>query len=194
MRTRSLLGLGLLLSLLTTGCPQRPPRIVIVPPPASAYPCWDPSDAAPIARELAASMLAAPWLAAFQSAEGRPPIVRVLPVNNRSADPVNGAELASRVEMELLRSGRVKSTGATSDPGSERADQARNASSGTAKAEGKEVAPDFLLNGHLLSEESEEGGAAFRAFLTTLELTRVGTNEKAWMGAHRFRKRIVVPR
>jgi hypothetical protein len=167
---------------------------VIVPPPASAYPCWDPTDAAPIARELSASILAAPWLAAFQAAEGRPPIVRVLPVNNRSADPVNGAELAGRVEMELVRSGQVKSTGATSDPGAERADQARNASDTTAKGEGKELAIDFLLTGQLLSEESEEGGQSYRAFLTTLELTRVGSNEKAWMGAHRFRKRIVVPR
>lgn len=194
MRTRSLLGLGLLFALTLSGCPRRPPPVVIVPPPPSAYPCWDPGDAAPIARELAASMLAAPWLAAFEREHGRPPVVRVLPLMNRSADPVNGAELASRVEMELLRSGRVKSTGATSDPGSERADQARNASSGTAKPDGKEVAGDFLLGGQLLSEESEEGGAAFRAFLTTLELTRVGSNEKAWAGAHRFRKRIVVPR
>ena len=116
MRSRTLLGLGVLLALFSTGCPRRPPPVVIVPPPPSAYPCWDPADAAPIARELSASMLAAPWLSAFQAKEGRAPVVRVLPVNNRSADPVNGVELAGRVEMELVRSGRVKSTGATGDP------------------------------------------------------------------------------
>jgi len=182
----------LVVTLLSAGCPHRPPPVVIPPLPPSAYPCWDPSDAAPIARELAASMLAAPWLAELQREKGRPPVVRVLPVNNRSADPVNGAELAARVEMELVRSGRVRISSATGDTHSERGDQAQHASDSTAKREGQELAVDLLLGGQILSEESEEGGQSFRAFLTTLELTRVGSNEKVWMGAHRFRKRVVV--
>jgi hypothetical protein len=166
---------------------------VIIPPPVSAYACWDARDADPIARELAAKLLAAEWLSRFRAAERREPVLRLIPLNNRSNDPIDGAELASRLESEVVRRG-LRVLGMTGALSTERAHQALHASDATAKPENNELAADFVLTGFVLSEDSEEGGQTHRAFLTTLELTRTRSNEKVWMAVQRLRKRVVPPR
>jgi penicillin-binding protein activator len=192
MRLR-LLALCALLVVDLAGCPPRPRPFANLPPPApDPPPCWDAADADLVVRQTIDDLLAAPWLSRFHARQGRAPVLRLLAPRNRSVEPINGAVLLAKIASALLRSGRVRLVGGTAETRTERSDQARHASDDTAK-EHRELGSDFVLSGWIDSTDSDEGGRRRRAFLTTLELTDIRTNEKPWMKVHRLRKLLVLP-
>jgi PBP1b-binding outer membrane lipoprotein LpoB len=152
---------------------------------------WNDTDANQVAKAMIPDCLGRPWLSEFSAKKGRKPVVKLYPIRNRSTDHVQTKYFTKQVEMELINSGAIKVVAAldeTSDARFERMDQARHASDRTAKQHQQETGSDFVLNGWVVSQNDAAGGTEVKAFVTTMELVNVETQEKVWLKVHQIKK------
>lgn len=157
---------------------------------------WNDTDSNQVARVMLQDCLSRPWSNQFKSEKGRPPVVMLHMIRNRSDEHINTKYFTKQVEMELLNSGVVKVVSGTDekwDSRAELADQAQYASDASKKEFRQETGSDFQLHGWITFQHDRLDGQEVRAFLITMELTNVETQEKVWIKAHTIKKMINRP-
>jgi PBP1b-binding outer membrane lipoprotein LpoB len=109
MKLASLLSLCALAGLLLTGCAaQQPRRIVAGGTQAITTMNIDLQDFKNAASQLTQAMLNNRTLLNFEAQNGRPPTVKVGQITNKSDRPVDLAQIAGRINEDLLNSGLVE--------------------------------------------------------------------------------------
>jgi penicillin-binding protein activator len=154
---------------------------------------WNDTDANHVAAVMIQDCLSRPWATQFQAKHGRPPVIRMYPIRNRTADHMNTRFFTKQVEQELLNSGIVQVVAdltEAQDTRYERSDQAHHASAETMKQGRNETGSDYILNGWVVDENDAVPGREVRAYVATMELIHSETNVKVWMKVHRIKKDI----
>jgi hypothetical protein len=153
---------------------------------------WNDADANRVADQMIDECLRNGWADRYSAQHpGTPPVIRLYPIRNRSDDFINDQFFTKRVEAALLRSGRVKVVEAfeeAADNRGERFDQGQFASPETQHPEHMETGADYVLNGWVVAQNDETEAASVKAYLITMELSHVTSNEKVWIGESRIKK------
>lgn len=109
MKLASILSLCALAGLLLTGCAaQQPRRIVAGGTQAITTMGIDLQDFKNAASQLTQAMLNNRTLLNFEAQNGRPPTVKVGQITNKSGDSIDLAQIAGRINEDLLNSGLVE--------------------------------------------------------------------------------------
>ena len=121
------------------------------------------------------------------------PVVIVGSFLNRSSEHIDTSIIAKRYEMELINSGKVDMVADVAFRAAvrdEREEQQYFASESTAKALGKEIGADFLLQGSVRTNLDQVGGKSVRTYYISAELIDIETNQKVWVGEDTIKKMI----
>lgn len=193
---------GLLALLLVSGCASAPPKKPDKPTVQRTKAAidlsgeWNDVDADAVAKAIIEDCMSDPWAEEWAQANGRKPVVRLLPIRNKTDGYIDYLYFTKQIEAALVRSRRVdvvSSLEEAKDLRAERADQATHASDASAKSQGGEAGSDFVLGGWLLSQNDAAAGQTVKAYLTSLELTETASNKKVWVGQKRIKKLISAP-
>lgn len=153
---------------------------------------WNDTDIRLVTEALVQSSLKSGWINQFRMKNvGRNPVVIVGTFINRSSEHIDTAIIAKRYEMELINSGKVDMVADQSFRASvreEREEQQYFASEETAKALGKEIGADFLLQGAVRSVLDQRGNTRVRTYYVSAELIDIETNRKVWVGEETIKK------
>ncbi len=152
---------------------------------------WNDTDSQLVSKEMVNDALTRPWVEEFSSKNNSKPRVIVGTVLNKSHEHINTETFVKDLERELTNSGRVKfvaSKEQRDEIRQERVDQAKNASTETAKSSGKESGADFMLKGQINTIMDEAGKMQLKYYQIELELIDVASNEKVWIGQKKIKK------
>jgi uncharacterized protein (TIGR02722 family) len=153
---------------------------------------WNDTDIRLVTEALVQSSLKSGWINQFRMKNvGRNPVVIVGTFINRSSEHIDTAIIAKRYEMELINSGKVDMVADQSFRASvreEREEQQYFASEETAKALGKEIGADFLLQGSVRSVLDQRGNTRVRTYYVSAELIDIETSRKVWVGEETIKK------
>ena len=162
---------------------------------------WNDNDAMFTAQEMIKDCLAKPWLNAFMEEKGHKPTVIIGHVANRSHEHINVQVITKYLEKELLNAGQVIFVASAEEREGlreEREDQQKGYTQQETIAEkGRERGADFMLIGSFnsivdtaeqqtLVLSSKRQSAIF--YQVNLELIRLTTNEKVWIGQKEIKK------
>lgn len=157
---------------------------------------WNDADANQVARIMIQDCMSRPWANRFRQKHGKDPVVRLGRVRNRTAEPINVRFYAKQVEAEIFNSGvarvvvdKAEARGVRE----ERDDQAEHASDETVKTHGEETGADYTLAGRIEEQKDSVDGQEVRAYVVTMELWDIQSNEKVWMKIHSIKKVINRP-
>jgi PBP1b-binding outer membrane lipoprotein LpoB len=150
---------------------------------------WNDSDSRRVAEEMIGDAASRPWAEEFAASRGRKPTVIVGGVRNLSHEHLNTRTFVKDLEREWVQTGRVRLV-ASRDERDGREDQSRHASLETAKSMGRELGADFMLLGQIDSILDSAEGESVRFYQVELELIDIETNEKAWIGQKKLKKRV----
>lgn len=157
---------------------------------------WNDTDANQVAQVMLRDCLSRPWAANFRQKKGKNPVIKLYPIRNRSSEHINTKFFTKQVEMEIVNSGTVGVVAAFDETAAtryERRDQGHHASDLTKKENQNETGADYVLNGWVVAQNDRIGGQEVRAYLVTMELTDIETQQKVWMKVHRLKKVINRP-
>jgi uncharacterized protein (TIGR02722 family) len=154
---------------------------------------WNDSDSRRVAQEMIGDAASRPWAEEFAASRGRKPTVIVGGVRNLSHEHLNTRTFVKDLELEWVQTGRVRLVASRDERDGvreEREDQSRHASLETAKSMGRELGADFMLLGQIDSILDSADGESVRFYQVELELIDIETNEKAWIGQQKLKKRV----
>ncbi len=155
---------------------------------------WNDTDIRLVSEALVDSSLSSPWINQFRMANmGQNPVVIVGTFLNRSSEHIDTAIIAKRYEMALINSGKVDMVADQNFRASvrdEREEQQYFASEETAKALGKEIGADYLLQGSVRTNLDQSAGKMVRTYYVSAELIDIETNKKVWVGEETIKKLI----
>ena len=154
---------------------------------------WNDTDSRLVAEEMIRDLLNRPWLNNFRSSEGRPPVVIVGNIRNRSSEHIAIDTFVKDIERELINSGMVKFVAASEQREQireERTDQQTQASRDTIKRLGEETGADFMLQGVINSTTDAVEGRKVVFYQVDMELINIQSNEKVWIGSKEIKKYI----
>jgi hypothetical protein len=154
---------------------------------------WNDTDSRLVAEEMIRDLLNRPWLNNFRSSEGRPPVVIVGNIRNRSSEHIAVDTFVKDIERELVNSGMVKFVANPEQREQlreERMDQQTQASRDTMKRLGEETGADFMLQGVINSTTDAVEGRKVVFYQVDMELINIQTNEKVWIGSKEIKKYI----
>ncbi|WP_320121384.1 penicillin-binding protein activator LpoB [uncultured Sphaerochaeta sp.] len=155
---------------------------------------WNDTDIRIVAEALVDSSLSSPWITQYKMAHpGDNPVVIVGTFLNRSSEHIDTSIISKRYEMALINSGKVDMVADQSFRASvreEREEQQFFASEETAKALGKEIGADYLLQGSVRTNLDQSGGQMVRTYYVSAELIDIETNRKVWVGEETIKKLI----
>lgn len=153
---------------------------------------WNDTDSRLVAEEMIKDVLSRPWLNRFsQGHGGRPPIIIVGTVTNRSHEHISVQTFVKDLERELTNDGRVRfvaSKAEREEIREERMDQQTHSSSKTAKTPGEESGADFMLKGTINTIVDEAKGTKVVFYQVDLELFNLESNIKDWAGQKKIKK------
>lgn len=152
---------------------------------------WNDTDSRLVAEEMVKDCLLRPWVDVFSAGNGKPPVVILGAIVNRTSEHINAQLFLSDLEKNLLNSGKVKfvvGKQQRQELRDEKQDQAENASRITAKPRKEETGADFMLQGSINSVKDEISGKYVILYQVNLELVDLTTNEKAWIGQKEIKK------
>lgn len=152
---------------------------------------WNDIDSQAVAEKMIKDMVRQPWLGSFTQASGRPPVVIVGSVLNRSHEHIDVQTFVTDLERELTNSGKVTFVASKSERDEvreERRDQAVHARDDTQKAPGHEVGADYMMKGQISSIQDEVEGVKAVYYQVDLELVSLVDNVKSWYGQHKIKK------
>ncbi|TAH56552.1 MAG: penicillin-binding protein activator LpoB [Sphaerochaeta sp.] len=153
---------------------------------------WNDTDIRLVSKALVESSLKSGWINQFRMKNvGRNPVVIVGTFFNRSSEHIDTAIIAKRYEMELINSGKVDMVADQNFRASvrqEREEQQYFASEESAKALGREIGADFLLQGAVRSVLDQRGNTRVRTYYVSAELIDIETNLKVWVGEETIKK------
>ncbi len=154
---------------------------------------WNDTDIRLVASSLVKDSLNSPWVDNFRMKKMKNPVVIVGSFLNRSSEHIDTSIIAKRYEMELINSGKVDMVADVSFRATvrdEREEQQYFASESTAKALGKEIGADYLLQGSVRTNLDQVGGKSVRTYYVSAELIDIETNQKVWVGEETIKKMI----
>jgi uncharacterized protein (TIGR02722 family) len=152
---------------------------------------WNDTDSRLVAEAMVKEALGSPWLDTYTRAKGRPPVVVVGTVLNRSHDHINVQTFVTDLERELTNSQKVTfvaGKGEREEIREERREQAVHAREDTQKAPGKEIGADYMLKGSISTLLDEADGAKAVFYQVDLEMIDLEDNVKAWFGQKKIKK------
>ncbi len=154
---------------------------------------WNDTDIRIVSASLVKDSLSSPWVDRFRMKNMKNPVVIVGSFLNKSSEHIDTSIIAKRYEMELINSGKVDMVADVAFRASvrdEREEQQYFASESTAKALGKEIGADFLLQGSVRTNLDQVGGKSVRTYYVSAELINIETNQKVWVGEDTIKKMI----
>jgi len=155
---------------------------------------WNDTDIRLVSQALVDSSLSSGWITQYRMRNpAKNPVVIVGSFLNRSSEHIDTSVIAKRYEMALINSGKVDMVADQNFRASvrdERESQQYFASEDTAKALGKEIGADFLLQGSVRTNLDQSGGTMVRTYYVTAELIDIETNRKVWVGEETIKKLI----
>ena len=152
---------------------------------------WNDTDSRLVAEAMMKEALSQPWLENATSARGRPPVVIVGTIANRSHEHISVQTFISDLERELTNSQRVTfvaGRGERDEIREERRDQAVHALESSQKPPGKEFGADYLLRGTISTIEDELDGTKAVFYQVDLEMIDLANNVKSWFGQKKIKK------
>jgi uncharacterized protein (TIGR02722 family) len=159
---------------------------------------WNDTDIRLVSKELVDSSLSSGWITQFRREHpGKRPVVIVGSFLNRSSEHIDTSIIAKRYEMELVNSGQVDMVADQAFRASvreERTEQQYFASVETAKALGKEIGADFLLQGAVRTNLDQSGNQMVRTYYVSAELIEIETNRKVWLDEAAIKKLVKQPK
>lgn len=148
---------------------------------------WSETDMQVVVKELVASMLAHPSIAASK----KKPIVMVTRLQNKTSEHIDTQNIMDMVRVELQKSGKVSFVDkeARDDVSAEYDYQNSGmVNNSTKKGPGKQVGADFIINGRLDSITQEVGNRKSVYYKITLNLSDLDTNVIEWTDYKQIRK------
>jgi penicillin-binding protein activator len=192
---RTIIALAVVAVLLIAGCatPSRTVQRTAADAQIDLSGRWNDTDSRLVAEQMISSLLNGAWLNNFRSAEGRPPVVIVGSIRNRSSEHIDTNTFIKDIERELVNSGMVKFVANPEQREqlrAEKMDQQTQASRETIKRLGEETGADFMLQGNISSVTDAVEGRRVVSYQTDLELIGIETNEKVWIDSKEIKKYI----
>ena len=158
---------------------------------------WNDTDSRMVSEEMISDVLDRPWLDNFRSRNGKPPIVIVGTVANRTSEHISMQTFTNDLERSLLNSGLVgfvATRQGRKEVREERQDQAVFSREDTAKRMGEEIGADFMLKGSIDSIIDKISGKAVVFYQINLELIDLESNMKVWIGEKKIKKYVKRPK
>ncbi len=152
---------------------------------------WNDNDSKLVSEEMIRDCLVRPWLPEWQGATGRRPVVVVGGVRNQSMEHINTSTFVHDLERELLNSGKVRFVSGGDQRGAVKGEiewQAGNATLESIKSMGQQLGADFILLGQLNQIDDAAGGKRIHFYQVELELVKVESGEKVWIGQKKIKK------
>ncbi len=152
---------------------------------------WNDTDIRLVASSLVNDSLSASWADSFRMKGMKNPVVIVGNFLNKSSEHIDTSIISKRFEMALINSGKVDMVADVAFRATvrdEREEQQYFASESTAKALGKEVGADFLLQGSVRTNLDQVSGKSVRTYYVSAELINIETNQKVWVGEDTIKK------
>ncbi len=191
---KRLVILSLLLAfVLATGCQRRTVTRVESDRAIDLSGRWNDTDSRLVAEEMITDALGRPWLARFEEANGRVPVLIVGEVRNRSHEHIDAETFIRNMEREFVNSGMVRIVQGAEFRQlirDERADQQDFASEETMARWLREIGADYMLTGTMNSIVDQHGRDRVVFYQVSLDLTSMETNEKVWIGEKQIRKTV----
>ena len=158
---------------------------------------WNDIDARLVAQEMIKDCLAGKWVNEFTQKSGRPPVVMIGAVKNRTFEHIDPGVFIADMEQALTNSGKVTfvvSRDNREEVRAERTDQqAGNTAFGTISPKGLETGADFMVQGSINSIKDAVRGRYAVFYQVTLELVDLKTNQKRWIGQKEIKKVVEHP-
>jgi uncharacterized protein (TIGR02722 family) len=152
---------------------------------------WNDTDSRLTAEAMVSSMLSGGWLERFTADEGRPPVVIVGTVRNKSSEHIDADTFIKDIERELVNSGRVTFVAggkAREELRNEREDQQSNATQSTAAALAAETGADYMMQGIITSQTDAIDGKRATLYKVDMELIGLENNLKVWIDNKEIKK------
>lgn len=152
---------------------------------------WNDTDSRLTAEAMVQSMLSGVWLQNFMADNGRPPVLILGTVNNRSSEHIDSVTFTKAIERELVNSGMVELVAdedARVEVRDEKDDQQSNATMDTAAALAAETAADFMMQGVITSQTDAIDGKRATLYKVDMELTSIETQRKVWIDTKEIKK------
>lgn len=188
-----LMAITLTASILT-GCATRSVERVDTKETIDLSGRWNDTDSRLVAEEMVNQVLGGAWIGNHQEANnGQKPVVVVGLVYNKSHEHISSETFVKDVERAFINSGRVRLVQAgdkREELRRERAAQQEFASMETAKAWGKELGADFMLNGDINSIVDTYKKERVNFYKINMELSNLESNEIVWIGDKEIKKYI----
>lgn len=191
MKLNLILVLGLTISLLS-GCAHTVER-VDTKETIDLSGRWNDTDSRLVAEEMVNQVLGGAWIDNYQKEHDKKPVVVVGLVYNKSHEHISAETFVKDVERAFVNSGRVRLVQAgdkREELRRERAAQQEFASLETAKAWGKELGADFMLNGDINSIVDTYKKERVNFYKINMELSNLESNEIVWIGDKEIKKYI----
>lgn len=152
---------------------------------------WNNTDSRLTAEEMISQSLGGAWLANYQQAKGKKPVVIVGMVTNKSHEHIEAETFMKDLERTFINTskvGLVQSGKKREEMRAEKADQQTNASQSTMKKFGLENGADYILQGSINSIVDAYKKKKTVTYQVNLELTNIETNEVVWIGDKKIAK------
>jgi hypothetical protein len=159
---------------------------------------WNDTDSRMVSEAMISACLGKPWLNRFfQEHQGKPPVVIVQSVSNRSHEHINTQLFTKDLERAFINSGMVDVV-ASKDERKELREERTEHTLGftnaeTSKSFGKEIGADFALQGSINTAKDQVKGKYLIFYQVNLELVNLESNRKAWIGEKKIKKLVERP-
>jgi len=154
---------------------------------------WNDTDSKLTAEAMMKDVLSRPWLTNFTKAKGKPPVVIVGIISNKTDEYIQPETFINDIQRELINSGMVRvvqNSVLREAMRKEKGDQQQFASQETAKKFGKELGADFMMFGTLINTPDQEGKKKLNVYQVDLTFADLETNELVWSGNKKIKKYI----
>ncbi len=154
---------------------------------------FDDDDARMVADTMITSCLDGVWLAAFDTANERRPVIIVGTVRNQTSDYIDTGLFIKQIERAFVDSGRIRVVAAPTERVEVR-DERREGQEfnreETVKRMAYELGADYMMIGRVgeTAAVSRNKKRRTQYYQINLELIDIESNEKAWIGEHQIEK------
>lgn len=154
---------------------------------------WNDTDSRLVSEEMIVDCLNHPWITMYATKEGKPPVVIVGGIRNKSHEHIAVGTFIKDIEKAFVNSGQVQVVAGASERlevRGEREDQQEWASEETVKRMREETGADYMMIGSIDSIIDQEGKKKVVFYQVNLELIDLESNIKVWIGQKEIKKLI----
>ncbi|MBC7793826.1 MAG: penicillin-binding protein activator LpoB [Clostridia bacterium] len=154
---------------------------------------WNDTDAKLTSEKLISDCFTSAWLDKYSKEKGRPPVVRVHGIINKTDEHIDAQVFVKNIERAMVNSGKVEVVAqGGNELGSVNAEQDYGAggrvSDESAASIGQQSGADFVLVGRMASIVDQVEGEKAKFYKITFELINATSSKKVWIGDHEIKK------